>query len=76
VPPDGTNHANYGCAGGVAVITSCLLGFADVNQVVGDGCEVNLSNDPRQLRLGREEGPGERVRALRIGRASAARSCS
>jgi hypothetical protein len=45
VPPSGTNHANYACVNGKVVIAGCTSGFADVNGLVNDGCEVNLSTD-------------------------------
>jgi hypothetical protein len=47
IPANGTNNANYACVLGNVVIASCVPPFADANHSVGDGCEVNLSNDPQ-----------------------------
>ncbi|MFO0586988.1 MAG: hypothetical protein U0441_05605 [Polyangiaceae bacterium] len=41
VTPNGTP----GCANGSCKVSACNPGFADCDQVVGDGCEVNLNND-------------------------------
>jgi hypothetical protein len=40
------NAAAAACSAGTCAITSCLVGFADCNQIAADGCEVNINTDP------------------------------
>jgi hypothetical protein len=46
IPSPGTLHANWACAGGTAVITSCVTGWANANGSVVDGCETQTDPDP------------------------------
>jgi len=41
-----TPNATPGCAAGVCKIATCNPTFADCDQVVANGCEVNLNTDP------------------------------
>src|SRR5206468_1104288 len=42
---NGFQNANWKCIGGAVKIASCVAGFADVNGLTSDGCEVNLNTD-------------------------------
>ncbi len=42
-----TPNGTPGCAGGACTVAGCNGGFANCNGAVGDGCEVNVTNDPR-----------------------------
>jgi hypothetical protein len=41
------DHAAAVCTNGTCALGTCRAGFADVNGVAADGCEVDLSSDPR-----------------------------
>jgi hypothetical protein len=41
----GANVATEKCAGGACAVATCAAGFADCNQMNGDGCEVQTSTD-------------------------------
>jgi hypothetical protein len=56
VPP--TSNGTGGCVNGAFKILSCNLGWADVDGVFADGCEINLGNDPNNCGT-----PGNRVPA-------------
>ena len=45
IPLTGVPNGTAGCVGGQTRIVSCNAGFVDVDGIVANGCEVNLSSD-------------------------------
>jgi hypothetical protein len=46
VPSPGSLHANWACANGTVVLTSCVSGWTDANHSAVDGCEEPVDPDP------------------------------
>jgi len=38
-------NAVVACMNGGCVVTGCVMGFADCNKQIGDGCEINIASD-------------------------------
>jgi hypothetical protein len=45
--PCSSAHARVTCANGACALGSCDDGFADCNHTPGDGCEIDLTSDPK-----------------------------